>query len=124
VFRRADNGDLVGTGCIAKAGANGCTAAGGNALDGSYAVAVSPDGHNVYVTSEFDHSISVFRRADNGDLNGNGCIADTGATGCTTAGESALYGHTASTMLIVGFVPSTPPATRRLHFAKYLPICG
>jgi DNA-binding beta-propeller fold protein YncE len=94
VFSRASNGDLTGTGCIAKAGsdATGCTATGGDALHNAHAVAVSPDGKDVYVTAETSNAISVFSRAANGDLTGIGCIAKPGSpvAGCAATGGGAL----------------------------------
>jgi DNA-binding beta-propeller fold protein YncE len=54
---------------------------------GSGAVAISPDGKNVYVASSRSHAIAVFsRRASSGKLTQRsgtaGCIASKGATGC------------------------------------------
>jgi DNA-binding beta-propeller fold protein YncE len=65
VFRRTpETGALVQpageAGCVSQAGGGGCAA--GRVLDGAHAVAVSPDGRNVYVASEEVNAISVFGR--------------------------------------------------------------
>ena len=57
---------------------------------GSNAVAISPDGRNVYVASARSNAIAVFKRdARTGELvqspGSAGCIATKGAGGCATA---------------------------------------
>jgi DNA-binding beta-propeller fold protein YncE len=57
---------------------------------GSHALAISPDGRNVYVASSRSHAIAVFtRNSHTGALSQNsgtaGCIALAGANGCARA---------------------------------------
>jgi DNA-binding beta-propeller fold protein YncE len=57
---------------------------------GSHALAISPDGRNVYVASSRSHAIAIFARdARTGELRQRsgaaGCIARTGAGGCARA---------------------------------------
>jgi DNA-binding beta-propeller fold protein YncE len=80
-------------GCMSAGGA-GCTRA--RALDGpapflgSHAIAVSPDGRNVYVASSKSNAITIFKRnRSTGALSQGsgaaGCIAARGANGCARA---------------------------------------
>jgi DNA-binding beta-propeller fold protein YncE len=88
VFDRAADGTLrqkPGTaGCISDTGAAPC--ADGRTLFGARAVAVSPDGTDVYVATFLIGGVSVFDRAANGSLTQKpgtaGCISDTGAGAC------------------------------------------
>ena len=57
---------------------------------GSHALAISPDGRNVYVASSDSHAIAIFtRNAHTGALSQRpgaaGCIALAGASGCARA---------------------------------------
>ncbi|MBI3059231.1 MAG: beta-propeller fold lactonase family protein, partial [Deltaproteobacteria bacterium] len=53
---------LAGTdGCVSETGTGG-NCAGGKALDGADAVAVSPDGKHVYVASNTSDAVAVFSR--------------------------------------------------------------
>jgi DNA-binding beta-propeller fold protein YncE len=77
----------AGTGCIVNAATPGCTA--GRALDGPDAVALSPDGRNVYVGAFNGSALAVFsRNPSSGALmqpaDSTGCVANTPTTGCTT----------------------------------------
>ncbi len=83
-------------GCLvdrsAKAGSCGRARAlaGAGPFMGSRAIAVSPDGKNVYVAASKSDAIAVFRRNQKtGALTqakgGRGCVAEGGANGCATA---------------------------------------
>ncbi len=61
-FTRAANGSIGFAGCVADDGASGCADPFQDPLGGASAVAVSPDGSSVYVTSGADDSISHFTR--------------------------------------------------------------
>jgi DNA-binding beta-propeller fold protein YncE len=72
-------------GCIALAGASGCARAVGLAVPN--AVAVSPDGRNVYATSVGSNAVLSFdRNSSTGALtqlgSGAGCIANAARAGC------------------------------------------
>jgi DNA-binding beta-propeller fold protein YncE len=96
VFDRTADGALTQkpglAGCISDTGAGPC--ADGTALSFLRSVTVSPDGANVYVTSEADDAISIFDRAPDGRLTQKpgaaGCVANTAANGC--ADVTALDG--------------------------------
>jgi DNA-binding beta-propeller fold protein YncE len=64
-----------GTGCIVDATLSGCTT--GFELSGANAVALSPNGKNVYATSLFSNSVTTFGRASSGNL-----TQPTGPAGC------------------------------------------
>jgi DNA-binding beta-propeller fold protein YncE len=73
-------------GCISQTGAGPC--ADGRALDGPREVAVSPDGKNVYVVSEYSDAVARFdRNTTTGAITqpagwAAGCISQTGAGPC------------------------------------------
>ncbi len=91
-FTRTAGGSLTFAGCIADTNAEGCMVPEDAALSGAYGVAVSPDGSSVYVTSQFDNSISHFTRFASGSLEFVGCDADTNAEGCTVGFQDSLNG--------------------------------
>lgn len=104
VFDRAPDGSLAQkrdtAGCISDTGDGPCVD--GEALQGAESVTVSPDGQNVYVTSNssFDatnsDAVAVFDRAGDGTLTQKpgpaGCISESGAAPC--ANGRALDGAT------------------------------
>jgi DNA-binding beta-propeller fold protein YncE len=73
-------------GCVSETGSGPC--ADGRALDGANAVAVSPDGKNVYVASTASDAVARFNRnATTGTLTQPaaataGCVSETGAGPC------------------------------------------
>jgi DNA-binding beta-propeller fold protein YncE len=92
-FRRDGRGGLSFQGCIAVAGARGCQAAPGNALQGAAGIAVSPKGGDVYVASGLARSVTRFGRAADGRLAFGGCISDAGASGgCESLRSRLLIG--------------------------------
>ncbi len=108
VFDRTRNGRLIqkaGTaGCISDTGAGPCVD--GKVLQGANFVTVSPDGENVYVTSNSffaaadSNAVAVFDRAGDGTLTQKpgtaGCISDTGSGPC--ADGTALDGANSVTV--------------------------
>jgi DNA-binding beta-propeller fold protein YncE len=74
-----------GSGCIANAPLAGCTT--GAQLNGANAVAVSPDGTSVYVTSLVSNSVASFTRAPAGTVTQQpgtaGCVISVLAVGCS-----------------------------------------
>jgi DNA-binding beta-propeller fold protein YncE len=74
-----------GSGCIVDAELAGCTT--GRELAGANAVAVSPDGDNVYATSLFSNSVTSFNRSGSGNLaqreGTGGCLIFLRAAGCS-----------------------------------------
>jgi DNA-binding beta-propeller fold protein YncE len=75
-----------GAGCIVEAPLAGCTI--GRQLGGADAVAVSPDGANVYVTSVLSNSVTAFARAPStgqlAQLSGtSACVVYVLAVGCS-----------------------------------------
>jgi DNA-binding beta-propeller fold protein YncE len=95
MFRRASDGSLTPQGCIEDFSSNQlCEDDGGNApgLEGASAVAVSPDGDNVYVASFLADAIAIFDRASNGTLTAQPCIQNTGREGCIVRGGTTTDG--------------------------------
>jgi DNA-binding beta-propeller fold protein YncE len=88
VFDRAADGTLTQkpglAGCISDTGAGPCTV--GRGFLTPSAVAVSPDGTEVYVTAFLNGSVAVFDRAADGSLTQKpglaGCVSNTGAGPC------------------------------------------
>ena len=81
-------------GCIAEVG-DGVNCADGKGLAGPRAVAVSPDGKNVYVGSRDASSVAVFtRNSTTGALTQlggvAGCVSETGTGGTCTDGKALL----------------------------------
>ena len=75
-----------GSGCIVSAPLTGCTL--GYEFDGANAVAVSPGGKDVYVTSLLSNSVTSFTRADPGrrpdpEDRPAGCLVFLRAVGCS-----------------------------------------
>jgi DNA-binding beta-propeller fold protein YncE len=74
-----------GSGCIVDAELAGCTT--GRELAGTNAVAVSPDGDDVYATSLFSNSVTSFNRSGSGALSQRagtgGCLIFLRAAGCS-----------------------------------------
>jgi DNA-binding beta-propeller fold protein YncE len=79
-------------GCLSSIPGAACGAARG--LDGARGAAISPDGANVYIASDFGDALVVLDRSADGTLSQQagaaGCVADTGSAGC--ADGSALDG--------------------------------
>ena len=95
VLRREADGSLISQGCVGNPDAGtglgpvGCTPALG--LGGAGAVAVSPDGQNVYVAGYDSDGLAVLKRAADGSLTYEGCVGNPdartgiGPVGCTPA---------------------------------------
>ena len=91
--RAAATGQLTEAGCIANAGANGCTNPALDGLDGATGVAVSPDGQNVYVTGNTAASLTIFDRdTSTGALTQTACLANTTVGGCSSLTKASLRG--------------------------------
>lgn len=94
-------GELTPRGCFQDVGfaPDRCAGQTADALNGAYAVAVSPDATSVYATGINDDAVSIFtRNTTTGALTPAGCIADEGLVGCPTTAEglSDPYGITVS----------------------------
>jgi Bacterial Ig domain len=77
-FDRTPDGALSNPSCIGDVGGPADCGPGNTAqgLGGTFAVAVSPDGQNVYVVSNSDDAIVTFDRAPDGALSNPSCIED------------------------------------------------
>jgi DNA-binding beta-propeller fold protein YncE len=78
--------------CVSENGSGG-TCVPGSGLVGARAIAVSRDGRNVYVASEFNNAVAVFaRNRKTGALTQlpglDGCVADGGIAGVCAAGKA------------------------------------
>ncbi|MBJ7348972.1 MAG: beta-propeller fold lactonase family protein, partial [Thermoleophilaceae bacterium] len=89
---RATDGSLSDLSCISDGGANGCSTHTTTSLNSPAVVVVSPDGNNVYVTSEFDSTITTFDRAVDGTLTQSGCFANDDPSGCSNLVRHSIQG--------------------------------
>ncbi|MBV9818708.1 MAG: beta-propeller fold lactonase family protein [Solirubrobacterales bacterium] len=105
--RNPSTGALSEIGCIAETGVDGCTPAAG--LSAATGIAVSPDGANVYATSETSDAVVAFsRNASSGALTWQGCTAHGGAEGCAAApglgeAENVIVSPDDATVYVTGF---------------------
>src|SRR5436309_937814 len=88
-----------GQGCVSATATDGCRV--GRQLAGAFGVAVSGDGHNVYVAANSTSAVLTFARdPSTGGLTqlpgGGGCTSESGAGGCATG--SGLTGAVAVTV--------------------------
>ena len=86
-FTRNGAGHLTFENCVANGALEGCDAPTQDSLEGARGVAVSPGGDSVYVASSDDDSVTHFTANASGQLTFESCIADGGASGCTSAGS-------------------------------------
>ncbi len=91
-FFAAPAGQLTYDGCVSNDGSGGtCADAPGTPLLGADAVAVSPDGKSVYVTSASSGTITHFFAAPGGQLTYDGCVSNGGSGGaCADAHGNSL----------------------------------
>ncbi len=96
-FTRNADGSLTQLGCIADTNADGtCDTTTATGLEDPQAIAITPDGKNVYVAaedSEADPDIAEFTRNANGSLtqvSGSDCIAEGGDDVCDVTGAAGL----------------------------------
>jgi sugar lactone lactonase YvrE len=91
-FFAAAAGQLTYDGCVSTDGSGGaCATASAPALTDVTSVAVSPDGHSVYVTAVADSSVSHFFAAAGGQLTYDGCVSNDGSGGlCANAPGTPL----------------------------------
>lgn len=90
VTANAAVGDLTQVGCIANAGASGCTDPTNDSLDDAHDLAVSNDGNSVYVTARSSSAITHFTRASDGTLTQTGCYSNAGEAGCVDVSGSSM----------------------------------
>ena len=97
-FTRNPDGSLKEIGCIADSSASGGTCSQNATATGLFdprAIAVSPDGQNVYVAAGVDPNgdIAEFTRNADGSLtqpSGHDCIGENGTYGCADIGGHGL----------------------------------
>jgi DNA-binding beta-propeller fold protein YncE len=110
-----------GSGCIVAVPVTGCTT--GAQLGGADAVAISPDGASVYVTSLFSKSVTSFTRSSStGALTQKsgtaGCIVFLRATGCSfgralNAPEGLAISPEGADVYAASYAPGTIAVLRR-----------
>ncbi len=110
-----------GSGCIVAVATAGCTT--GAQLGGADAVAISPDGASVYVTSLFSKSVTSFTRSSStGALTQKsgtaGCIVFLRATGCSfgralNAPEGLAVSPEGASVYAASYAPGTIAVLRR-----------
>jgi DNA-binding beta-propeller fold protein YncE len=89
---RAADGSLTPRGCLAFGRTYGCKGVPGASLVGADAIAVSPDGRNVYVASFTSAAVVELRRRPSGALVYRGCIAEGGVDKCRKLPKGSLAG--------------------------------
>jgi DNA-binding beta-propeller fold protein YncE len=89
---RAADGSLAPRGCLAFGRSYGCKGVPGASLVGADAIAISPDGRNVYVASFTSAAVIELRRRPSGALVYRGCIAEGGADRCRKLPKGSLAG--------------------------------
>jgi DNA-binding beta-propeller fold protein YncE len=92
-FHRAPSGRLTYRGCVGDDGLSGCRVLRHGSLTGATAVAVSPDGRDVYVASQVG-TVTRFAVSKGGRLAFAGCIGDAGLAGCASVPDKLLAGAT------------------------------
>ncbi len=91
-FTRAAGGALTFQACLGDA--SPCVVPSPAKLSQPMAVAVSPGGGSVYVSSPDEDAISHFTRAPDGVLTMQSCFADVAGDGCSVPTQAALDGAT------------------------------
>jgi DNA-binding beta-propeller fold protein YncE len=93
LFRNGLDGQLALDGCLSNDGSQNCGDLPSAPLDGASAVAVSPDGKSVYVSSYYGDSIAhFFRSSPGGQIGYDGCLANDGTQGCVDLPGAPLDG--------------------------------
>jgi hypothetical protein len=92
-LHRAPSGRLTYRGCVGDDGLSGCRVLRHGSLTGATAVAVSPDGRDVYVASQVG-TVTRFTASKGGRLAFAGCIGDAGLAGCSPVPGKLLAGAT------------------------------
>jgi DNA-binding beta-propeller fold protein YncE len=92
-LRRSPSGRLTYRGCVGDDGLSGCRVLHHGSLTGATAVAVSPDGRDVYVASQVG-TVTRFTASKGGRLAFAGCIGDAGLAGCSPVPGKLLAGAT------------------------------
>ncbi|HEX6667798.1 MAG TPA: hypothetical protein VF081_14535 [Solirubrobacterales bacterium] len=120
---RNASGDLEMRDCLSAGEVPGCRQTRHNFLAGADAIAVAPDGREVYVASYTSGALVRFHRGKTGGLRFRGCIADGGGDGCrplpagSLAGASGIAisptGHEVYVTSQVGVVTRLRPSGRR-----------
>jgi DNA-binding beta-propeller fold protein YncE len=92
-FKPTGHGGLAFAGCVTNGAQDGCERADHSILQNRWSVAVSPDGRNVYVTSDsrLTGGVTWFKRRRNGDLVKGDCLTVFGERGCREAPHNTLF---------------------------------
>jgi DNA-binding beta-propeller fold protein YncE len=91
-FFAAPQGQISYDGCLGDDASQGCGDLPFSPLSLPSAIAVSPNGGSVYVTSAFNSAVAHFFRAPEGQLMFGGCVADDGSQGCTDLPLAPVHG--------------------------------
>ena len=87
--RDPSTGELTQVGCIEEFGEQACYD--GRALLGANALAITPNGRNVYVASPGSDAVAVLsRNAGSGRLNSQGCVSDDATDGACSDGVALV----------------------------------
>ncbi|HKP89958.1 MAG TPA: hypothetical protein VJT75_08285 [Thermoleophilaceae bacterium] len=97
VLDRAPGGQISFAACASDDGTGGdCANVPGTPVGHASSVAVSPDGHSVYVASSTHATVTVFGRTPGGRLVYAGCVSNDGSGGlCGAVPSNLLFGANA-----------------------------
>ncbi|HEX5609026.1 MAG TPA: hypothetical protein VFX45_02920 [Solirubrobacterales bacterium] len=115
---RNAGGGLEMRDCISAGEVPGCRKTRRNYLGGVDAIAISPDGREVYVASYASGALVRFHRTGSGALRFRGCISDAGNDGCRPLPSGSLSGATGIAISPTGhdvYVASQVGVVTRLH---------
>ena len=90
LFERVAGGGLKPMGCVGNSGTGPPSCIGADGLDGARSVAVSPDGKNVYVSSDNSDAVVLFERVAGGGLKPMGCVGNSGSGPPSCIGADGL----------------------------------
>jgi DNA-binding beta-propeller fold protein YncE len=91
-FFAAPQGQISYDGCLGDDASQGCGDLPFSPLSLPSAIAVSPNGGSVYVTSSYRNAVAHFFRAPEGQLTFGGCVAEDASQGCTDLPLEPVHG--------------------------------
>lgn len=107
--------------CLSAGEVPGCRQTRTNVLGGAAAIAIAPNGRDVYVASYSSAAVVRLRRGAGGRLSFRGCIADDGGNGCRPLPSGSVAGASGITISPNGrdlYVVSQVGTLTRLRPAK------
>jgi hypothetical protein len=107
-FAASPNGQITFQGCVAHAATDGCTAVGADAFQSADAVAVSPDGSSVYLTSPGSGVVSHFLRTGASPTTTGGGTGTTSTPGTSSGTPTSGNSSTGATRAVASKLSLAP----------------